>query len=104
MCALCGILGGEEHWTDSARTMPGAKGETRSQERQRRVRLANRVLTHYGLSLSDWGGHAYLLKSKTGRSTLVNHLSEMWAEAESLGKGVCDPLEPALLAAMHDAT
>lgn len=104
MCSLCGILGGRGHWADSA-TSPeafAARGErhTWQRERQTRTRLINQVLRHYGLTLKDWSGNAYVLKSRTGRTSIVNSLNEVWAEAERLSRKDCDPLDPALLQAL----
>ena len=41
---------------------------THRQERQRRVALANRVLAHYRLSLGDFAGQQYVLRTPTGRA------------------------------------
>ncbi|MDP6690644.1 MAG: hypothetical protein QF384_14200 [Alphaproteobacteria bacterium] len=101
MCALCGVLGGRGHWTESA-AAPEAfasrpEAHTRARERQARTRLVNRVLGHYGLKLSDWSGGAQVLRGRTGRTALVNNLSEMWAAADDLGRRDCDPLDADLL-------
>ena len=102
MCGLCGILGGRGHWTDPA-TNPDAFGgrtETRTwrRERQDRTTLVNRVLGHYGLGLKDWGGTAYVLRGGTGKTKLVDNLSQMWAEAEAMSGCECDPLDETLIA------
>ncbi len=102
MCSLCGVLGGRGHWTESAAT-PDAfanRTGTRRGERQQRTRLANRVLAHYGLALSDWGGSGYVLATRTGRTALVDNLTEVWAAAEALAGKDCDPLEDGLLATL----
>jgi hypothetical protein len=101
MCSLCGVLGGERHWTDRAGA-PGAfagSGEwhARARERQARARLLNAVLRHYGLSLSDWSGNAYILSSRTGRTAIVEHPGQIWSAAERLSGRRCDPLEDGLL-------
>ena len=101
MCALCGIVGGGEHWTDGAKDFPGVEGRTRQQERQRRVRMVNKVLAHYGLSLSDWQSSTFVLKSHTGQSAIVPNLTEMWAAAQWMTKRPCDPLDPELIAALE---
>jgi hypothetical protein len=101
MCALCGVLGGPGHWTDSASheaAFPNRAETTRRAERQRRVRLANAVLGHYGLALTDWTGASYGLATRTGRTAMVDNLTELWAAAEDLTGGGCDPLDEALLA------
>ena len=76
MCALCGVLGGKGHWSDSSsapevfasRTEP----QTRLRERQARVRILNAALKHQGVVAKDWSGNAYLLTSRTGRTAIVD--------------------------------
>jgi hypothetical protein len=106
MCGLCGILGGRGHWSETATTPEAFAGRSEThtwhRERQGRARLVNRVLGHYGLRLDDWGGNAYVLKSRTGRNEIVNHLNQVWAEAERLSHRDCDPLDDALLAKLAD--
>lgn len=101
MCALCGGLGGGEHWTDAA-PRPGVLSQAadpvlRRRERVRRVAAANRVLRHYGMQLTDWQGSAYLLATATGKSEMVETFAHLWAVAERLAGRMCDPLDPALL-------
>ena len=60
MCALCGVLGGPEHWTDAI-ARPGvftrnADAAAHRRERMKRVAAANRVLSHYRMNLADWQG------------------------------------------------
>ena len=102
MCALCGVLGSAEHWADAhARDGVFTRNTTpaeRRRERARRVVLANRVLQHFGLTLRDWQGRAFLLATRTGRSEIVDGLAHLWAAAERLRGRACDPLDPALLA------
>jgi hypothetical protein len=100
MCSLCGVFG-ERHWTDSAShagAFPNRAETTRRAERQRRTRLANAVLGHYGLALTDWTGASYVLATRTGRTAMIANLTELWAAAEDLTGGTCDPLDEALLA------
>ena len=82
MCALCGVLGGKGHWSDSASAPAAFAGraepQTRLRERQARTRLLNVVLKHYGIVVSDWSGNAYLLTSLTGRTAIVETISEIW--------------------------
>jgi type II secretory pathway pseudopilin PulG len=106
MCSLCGMLGGEAHWTD--RSVPaGLAGQTeaaaRLRARQARTRLINTVLQHYGLKLTDWSGNGYVLSSRTGRTAMINNLSELWASAEQITGRRCDPLDEALLASLESA-
>ncbi|MDE0727005.1 MAG: hypothetical protein OSB82_11130 [Alphaproteobacteria bacterium] len=101
MCSLCGVLGGRGHWTESAAAPEAfatrAEAHTRARERQERTRLVNRVLDHYGLRLGDWSAGGHMLRGRTGRTALVNNLSEMWAAADGLARGDVDPLDPELL-------
>ena len=105
MCSLCGVLGGRGHWTESASTPEAFTSRpdptTRRRERQARTQIANRVLTHYGLSLKDWNGSSYILSTKTGRTVIVDNLSEVWIAAEALVHGECDPLDEGLLAELR---
>jgi hypothetical protein len=101
MCALCGVLGGTEHWAD-AHARPGAFTRNtgpleRRRERARRVAHANRILTHFGLSLSDWQGSAFMLSTRTGKTELVDNLGHLWAAAEKLLGRPVDPLDPTLI-------
>jgi hypothetical protein len=104
MCGLCGMLGGEGHWTDSA-SAPGvfasrAEAHTRLRERQARTRLVSIVLRHYGLGLSDWSGSAYVLSSRTGRTAIIDNLGQLWGAAERMSGRSCDPLDERLLASL----
>jgi hypothetical protein len=110
MCSLCGILGADGHWTDrvadprdgqSAALATGRVSGTHRQERLRRCALANRVLAHYRLRLGDFEGQSYVLRSATGRSEVVPDLTGIWAAAERLAGRPCDPLDPALIAALE---
>lgn len=101
MCALCGVLGGSEHWAD-AHVRPGAFTRNtgpleRRRERARRVIHANRILGPLGLSLADWQGTAFLLSTRTGKTELVDNLSHLWAAAETLLGRPVDPLDEAFL-------
>ncbi len=102
MCALCGSLGGDAHWTDAvSREGVFTRNDDparRRQERARCVQVANRVLKHYGLRLSDWQGASFLLATFTGKSEIVGDLGHLWAAAERLAGRTCDPLDPELLA------
>jgi hypothetical protein len=89
MCALCGVLL-EEHWAED--------GGRRA--RAFRVKLANRVLDHFGLRLDDWGGRVYVLRDRKGRTAVVANLGVLWVEAERLAGRPLDPLEPGLLDAL----
>lgn len=101
MCALCGVLGGAEHWTDAA-ARPGVFTRNtdpiqRRRERHNRIAGASRVLRPYGLTLSDWQSSSYVLSTATGKTELVDSLGHLWAAAEKLLGRPCDPLDPAFL-------
>jgi hypothetical protein len=104
VCALCGMLGGQAHWSesDAAPTAFAARAEahTRQRERQTRVRLLNAVLRHYGLTVTLWAANSYLLSTRTGRTEIVDDLAHLWTTAERLSSKRCDPLDDQLLGAM----
>lgn len=93
MCALCGILGADGHWTVGA--APGAQSVDPRERRLARaaaVRAANRLLAPSRMTLRDWGGDAYVLRSATGAQAIVMDLAGVWTEAERLGGRSIDPL------------
>lgn len=105
MCSLCGVLGGAEHWADAA-ARPGVYTRNveridRRRERTARVAVANRILSAYGLVLSDWQGASYVLASRTGKSEVVEDLGHLWPAAERMVGRACDPLDPALIARLE---
>jgi hypothetical protein len=97
MCALCGLFEGEIHWTDSA----NVEQIPPRQARLRRVALANRVLLHYRLTLSDWQGSKYLLSAATGATEIVDNVAALWPATERLLGRSCDPLDGALMDALE---
>jgi hypothetical protein len=97
MCGLCGVLANADHWSDSATS---SDGPTPGAMRQLRTRLANRVLAHYGLKLSDTAG-SLLLQSATGQTALLPHLGALWPAADRLARQSCDPLDPELIASLN---
>jgi hypothetical protein len=102
MCSLCGMLEGQVHWTESKGSATGAHAQWR--ERQARVRVVNTVLQHYGLTLAEWSGKSYVLSSRTGRTAIVDNLSELWGQAERLSGRRCDPLDERLLVSLELAS
>ncbi len=80
-----------EHWAE--------EGSGR-RARAFRVVLLNRVLSHYGLALSDWAGSVYTLRDAKGRTAVVTDVGSLWSEAEKLAGRPLDPLDPDLLAAL----
>jgi hypothetical protein len=101
MCALCGVLSGDDHWSD--RPVPLFSGEppTRRARRLARVSAANLVLAQLGLKLADWEGAKYQLSSSTGRTEIVDNLAQLWQAAERILGRACDPLDPSLIARME---
>ena len=93
MCPLCGALL-TEHWAnpDGGRARRG---------RVLRTGMVRRVLAGFGVTLSDWGGTAYVLHDGKGRAQVVHYLTTLWAEAERLAGRPLDPLDPALVAALR---
>ncbi len=96
MCSLCGVLGGGEHWADAI-ARPGvftraADPVARRRERSGRLRIANRVLRPFGMTVSDWQGSAFLLSTRTGKTEIIADLGHLWPAAERLSGRVCDPL------------
>ena len=107
MCALCGVIGGNAHWTDGS-PRPGVYHRApttpeRRRERQERVRIVNRVLKPFGMTLSDWQGSAFLLSTRTGKNEVVDDLSHLWIVAERLSGRPCDPLATGTIEAMEQA-
>ena len=107
MCALCGVLGGDGHWTDAV-ARPGVFTRNvdslqRRRERIQRVFCAQKVLAFYGLTLSDWQGTSYVLSTATGKTEIVDNLTHLWAAAEKLIGRPCDPLDPALVQRLEAA-
>ena len=93
MCALCGVLL-TSHWAE--------QGAGR-RERVARVRLLNRVLTHFGLALDDWSGSIYVLRDRKGQSAVVEDLGALWITAERMAGCRLDPLDPGLVRALEQA-
>jgi hypothetical protein len=105
MCALCGVLGGAEHWA-AAVDRPGVftrstDAASRRRERTGQVAGANRVLKHYRVSLADWQGTAFVLSTATGKTEIVDNLGHLWTAAERLTGKPCDPLDAELIAGME---
>jgi hypothetical protein len=100
MCALCGVLGGKEHWTAPVKRegvyVIGQEPAERRRERRRRIAEANAILGLIGLSLEDWQADSYILRSRTGKSEVVD-LAALWPAAEALAGRPLDPLDPKIL-------
>jgi len=98
MCGLCGVLGDGEHWADGVAGRPASVVPwLRRQARRQRVTVGNVVLRHFGLSLADWQGSAFVLRDRTGATQMVNSLGDLWPKADRMAGVPLDPLDPALL-------
>jgi hypothetical protein len=89
MCTLCGVLM-KSHWAED-----GGR-----RQRLLRERLLQRVVAHFGLGLSDWGGRVYVVHDRKGRSVVVDDVGSLWAAAEALAGRKLDPLDPGLVEAL----
>ena len=47
------------------------------------------------------GAFSYVLATRTGRTAMVDNLTELWAAAEDLAGNACDPLDETLLARLR---
>src|SRR5438034_4150243 len=103
MCALCGGLEREPHWTDRLQRDDPDGGGAASwrQSREAQVALVNRILGQDGLEVRDWNGHVFVLSNRTGRSEIVPQLAAVWSAVERLWQCRCDPLDPALVARLE---
>ena len=105
MCSLCGVVGGNEYSADAV-VRPdvytrNANLIERRRERINRVRIVNRVLTQFGMAISDWQGTAFLLSTCTGKTEIIRDLGHLWPVAEKLAGYVCDPLAPSLIESLE---
>ena len=102
MCALCGVLGGKDHWTEPLRRegvyVRAADPAARRRERALRIKRANVMLGLFGLTLADWQADAYLLSTRTGKTEVVADLAALWPAAEKLAGRPLDPLDAEALA------
>jgi len=103
MCALCGGLEREPHWTDRLpRDDPDADGAASGRRsREAQVALVNRILGEHGLAVRDWNAHVFVLSNRTGQSEMVPQLAAVWSVVERRWQCRCDPLDPALLARLE---
>jgi hypothetical protein len=110
MCVLCGGYVMQVHWTDRKidnqegimTVTAGQNQRTRLRERHSRIRLANKILSHYGMQLSDWTGTKYILKDKKGRTEIVQDLGSLWAAAQKLAGRPIDPLNLSLIGRLNE--
>ena len=102
MCGLCGVLGVEEHWSDTLGTDIASEEFQlqRKREIERRTSLANIVLQTQRLKLKRWQTNGFVLSSPTGRTILVPHIAALAAHVETLSGTACDPLDSSFLEAL----
>ena len=100
MCTLCGALGVEHHWT-AIRDGKTAEAPRRRRERADRVGAVNRALAPARLTLTDWQGTAYQLRTATGRAEMVDTLADVWRVATTMTTISLDPLSPEMIAAQE---
>ncbi len=93
MCGLCGMFGAADHWTEQS----GGGAVQQAAERQQRMRVANAVLSVYGLRCAEWQGR-FTISGTAGRSLVVDHVGALWPAAEKLAGRPIDPLDPAVIA------
>ena len=63
---------------------------------------ANRILHHYGMTVADWQGSAFVLSTATGKTEIVDNLVHLWpTAAERLLGRPCDPLDADLVLLME---
>ncbi|MBV6274300.1 hypothetical protein KVP09_15505 [Alcaligenaceae bacterium CGII-47] len=87
------MLGDEGHWTDLWPLADAAELARRHRnERLSRVKCLNRVLGAFSCSVTDWQGSQYLLSTFTGKTELVDNLTQLWACVERLSGCQVDPL------------
>lgn len=92
MCALCGVFGVDDHWSFIKTSLPEADPVKRRKQRMMLVHTVNRFLKNRNLVLSDWQGVSYLLSSATGKSVVVNNVSEIWLAMDKEFGGAFDPI------------
>jgi len=101
MCALCGVLGVDDHWT-SAVSRPGIYSRnddrvSRRREAAKRLKIANAILDTRRLHLREWQGGTYILSNATGNTRMFRSLAQLWSEAKLMSSGDFDPLDAGFL-------
>jgi len=106
MCAFCAMLsGGGPHWTeagtDAGRSSEVESGRTRYLGRLRRVGLMNQILDYYGCTAEDWANNKYIVRSRSGKTEIVDHLPQVWMTVDGIADQPTDPLDKGLLDALR---
>ena len=90
MCGLCGVFGGENHWSTHIEDPEQAHYERR-RARAYRAELINRVLKP----------HRFVIASATGKREMVQDLGGIWRQAELMTGRDIDPLDANFLASLN---
>jgi hypothetical protein len=104
VCSLCASLGASRYWSDAAGHEAFRRNGGRFSlrlEREARVGLLNQLLSGSGVSVRDWGGSSYVVQNRQGRRQNAYTLSGVWAAADLLCGGECDPLDPRFLDSLN---
>ena len=114
MCILCGEMIMTVHWTDQpvhdanyrskTKIVAGENQRERMRLRLRRVAVANKILSYYGLTLKEWNGSRYMLFDKKGASRVIYDLGGMWKAASEMAHRDLDPLDPDFPKALQEGT
>ena len=105
MCGFCGLMLGVDHWSEMgsappAQEDPSSQG-SRQRERLHHIALLNRITSHYGVAVRDWAGTSWIVSHATGETAVIDRLGDLWPTVERLARRRCDPLSPALIAALE---
>ena len=84
MCGLCGVIDADRHWT-AARSVDieGGRAE-RMRQRFRLAQVATRMLGATKITVEDFGGRQFVVRSATGAAELVDSLPQVWLTAERM--------------------
>ena len=106
MCALCGVLGGAEHWTDGRRETGRFHPQHRSGVAPPRAdeprgggKPGSETLPHDALPIGRAARSS--CRRATGKTEIVDNLVHLWTAAERLLGRPCDPLDAELIALME---
>lgn len=86
MCGACGVLQGGPEWLECA-----GLSAPRMAERQKRLKLVNRMLAASGTRVSESGGKL-VLRNMTGATRIVDDLAHVWRAVDEIGRKPVDPL------------
>ena len=100
------MMTGETHWTeagtDAAQQSEAPTPRARYLDRQFRIRLVNKILDHYGCTVSDWANGSYIVRGWSGQTAIVEHLPQIWLQVEQICRKPADPLDRDLLSRLRE--